>query len=540
VLSFQGFERCLICSAIGDRFVPAALDDTQREEVGCLAGTRTRVLSMFLNWAKDDPMRLFWLAGLAGTGKTSIAVTLCRMLQEDPDVIFGGAFFCSRTANIAELTDARCILPTLSMNLAERSTVFAAALSTQLAVDSRAALKPISVQMVQLLQQPLNSLASSVRPIILLIDALDECSDENEVKKLLRAISTLACDAQVKFIVTSRPETHINTNLSLNSSHNTILQLHTIDKAEVTEDIRLYIDRTFSEQPLGESWYTACDVDSLASHADGLFIFASTVISYVLDTESVEDRIARLQTAEYAMKDSKVANGPLDTVYDLVLTRASDTAKVEPKELRATQQVLACILTARMPLSIVALAEMLGRKADVLRASLRRLRSVVHIPEDVNQAELRTVHTSFGDYLFERARDELRISAALGHEMLAKACLGVMGKQLHFNVSQMRSSHENNAILRPDTVTLSLEYSCLHWIYHLDALPQPWIMEKDINDMFCSKFLFWLEVMSVLGRIQRASAMLSFAATTVRYLRDTNWYLTRFSGPVNRAFPHFA
>jgi len=518
---------------IGDRFVPAALYDTQPEEAGCMPGTRTRVLSMFFEWAKDDPMRIFWLAGLAGTGKTSIAVTLCHMLQNEPDLVFGGAFFCSRIANISELTDARCIIPTLATIFAEQTPVFAAALAAQLAVDSRAPLKPISVQVIQLLQKPLSSLSSSSHPIIFLIDALDECSDENEVKKLIRAISTLACDAKVKFIVTSRPETHISISLASDTSF--ILKLHTIDKEEVTEDIRACIDHAFSEHPLDEEWYTTSDIDLLANCADGLFIFASTVFSYILDTESVEDRMARLQTALFAMKDSKVATGPLDIIYEFVLTRASNTAEVEPRELAFTQQTLACILAARVPLSIAVLAELLGRKSEVLRGSLRRLRSVVHVPDDVNQPELRTVHASFGDYLCERASAELRISATLGNELLARGCIFILAEQLHFNVSNSRTSHEANTGIGSSNVTLSLEYACLQWAYHLAGLTHAGAFDEELKDTICPRFLFWLEVMSILGQVQRASAMLIFAAATVRcyYVWRFKNYLTSYPGELN-------
>jgi len=507
-------------AAIGNRFVPAAMYDTQPEEAGCLPGTRARVLEKFMKWAKADPMRLFWLAGLAGTGKTSIAVTLCRMLQDEPGIMLGGSFFCSRTANISELTDVRCIIPTLAAFLAELSPVFAAALAAELTADPRATLKPISNQIDALIQRPLASLASLSCPIVFLIDALDECSDENEVKKLLLAISTLVCDAKVKFIVTSRPETHINAKLTSASGHNTILRLHTIDKAEVTEDIQLYINHSFSEHPLEEPWYTASDVNLLARHADGLFIFASTVVSYVLDTECREDRVNRLQTAALEMKDRKVATGPLDAVYAFVLMRASDTAKVEPKELESTRQVLACILAAKAPLSISVLADILGRHAEKLRASLRRLLSVVHVSDDVNQPDLRTVHASFGDYLLERATADLRVTAALGDESLARGCLRIMKERLHFNISQSRTSHEDNSSVRPCNVTVSLEYACLHWIYHIAELPEPWIMDEEVELLFRSKFLFWLEVMSILRRMGRAAAMLIFATPKVRRPRQ--------------------
>ena len=482
-----------------------------------MPGTRVEVLSMFMEWARKDPMRIFWLAGLAGTGKTSIAVTLCRMLANDPNLVLGGSFFCSRTANVNELTDARCILPTLAVAFAEKSSVFAKALAAELSADSSAALYPISTQIKLLLQRPLATVESSALPIIFFIDALDECNDEYEVRILLKAISTLECETKVKFIVTSRPETHINTSPISSEDHNSILRLHTIDKEQVTKDIRLYIYDAFSKDPLNGGWYTASNVDLLATRADGLFIFASTVLSYILDTGSVNNRAARLRTAMFAMKSSKVVIRPLDAVYEFVLTRASNSEMVEPDELATTQTVLACILTARMPLSVDALAELLSLAADDLRDSLRRLHSVVHVPDETNEPGLRTVHASFGDYLFERAATALRIVPALGDEALARGCLHIMRICLHFNISQSRSSFEPNSSTKPDSVTLSLEYACLQWVYHLADLPQPWILESDVNEVLHSQFLFWLEVISVLGQVQRAGAMLNLAVTLVSY-----------------------
>jgi len=489
-----------------------------------MPGTRVHVLSMFMEWARNDPVRIFWLAGLAGTGKTSIAITLCRMLQDEPNIMLGGTFFCSRTANVTELTDARCIIPTLAASIAAVSHEFAVALATVLNRDGLAASKPISFQMDALLQQPLNTLASSSPPIIFVIDAIDECSDEKEVKKLLVAISTLACDTKVKFIVASRPETHINTSPISRVDRSSILRLHTIDMEEVAEDIRLYIHDAFSKQPLDETWYTDSDVELLTDLADGLFIFASTVIAYVLDTESFHDRAARLRTAVIAMKDSMVATGPLDSMYEFVLTRAANTVKVEPMELETTQKVLACILTARAPLSITALAEIMEQKPDVLRASLRRLRAVVHVPEEADEPGLHAVHASFGDYLLERAAVGIRISSTLGNELLFRGCLRIMKMQLYFNVSQSCSSHDPNSPDVPDSVTLSVRYACLEWAYHLVALAQREVDEREIDDIIRSQFLFWLEVMSVLGQVRRAAAMLNLAASTVRYSKRLSQY----------------
>jgi len=476
-----------------------------------MEGTRVRVLSVFAKWARDDPTRIFWLAGLAGTGKTSIAITLCRMLQNDPKVLFGGAFFCSRTANVAELTDARNILPTLATALAQRSPGFAAALTAELNTDSHAALKPISGQFAALLQRPLATTSSLESPVVFVVDALDEFSNENEVKKLLEIISNPSYDANVKFIFTSRPETHISSSPISNSNRNTIMRLHTIDTEEVTEDICMYITDAFTRSPLAKPWYSEAEIKILAALSDGLFIFASTMIAYVLKAQSAKGRETRLRTALSEVQDSKVAMGPLNAIYDFVLTRASDMTEIEPNELELALKVLACILAARVPLSVSALADLLGLEADEVQDSLQRVQALVHVPDKVDQPAVRTLHASFGDYLFSRNR----IPTSLGNETLAHGSLQVMGQRLHFNVSNIRSSYESSPEVKPGSILLSLEYACTQWAFHAADLATSTWLDDDIEELFCPQFLFWLEVMSVLGRISRAAAMLLLATSTV-------------------------
>jgi len=76
-------------------------------------------------------------------------------------------------------------------------------------------------------------------------------------------------------------------------------------------------------------------------------------------------------------------------------------------------------------------------------------------------------------------------------------------------------SRAERPVTFPDFISLSLEYACLQWIYHVADVHDPSILEDFINDVFRPRILFWLEVMSVLGRVRRAAAMLMFAAATV-------------------------
>jgi len=511
----------------------------QPDDAGCMKNTRVAVLRKFIDWIKTDPKSIFWLAGMAGTGKTSISISLCRILQEDPDVLLGGTFFCSRTASDEARSDVRRIIPTLAALFSDQSPTFAAELAAELKPNSGAAVhKPTSQQIDALLQRPLAALASETRPIVFVIDALDECTSERETSALLKAIATFACPARVKFILTSRPETHILGSPISDRAQNELLRLHMIDLDEVTEDIRLYVNCTFDQHQLdGDPWYSDADVQTLARLSNGLFIFASTALAYILDTETPEDRAMRLHTALFSMKESKVATGPLDEIYEFVLTRASSETKVDPHELANTRQVLACILTARMPLSITAMAELLEQKPHVLRASLRRLRAVVNVPEELNQPGLSTLHASFGDYLFERAGSNLRIARSIGEDSLARGCLQTMASRLHFNVSQISTSYQPNLLQRPVSISLALEYSCLHWVDHVVALPDPSALEDLINRIFCPRVLFWLEVMSVLFQVRRATALLTTLAATVRHpaeLQRRSWLLTS----ILRFIPH--
>ncbi|KAG6847220.1 hypothetical protein H0H93_009442, partial [Arthromyces matolae] len=78
----------------------------------CSEGTREGVLNQIMSWAKDkDAHQIYWLNGGAGTGKTTIALTIASMLAKDTS-IFSASFFCSRSSE--SRSDSRLIFPTFS------------------------------------------------------------------------------------------------------------------------------------------------------------------------------------------------------------------------------------------------------------------------------------------------------------------------------------------------------------------------------------------------------------------------------------------
>jgi len=462
-------------------------------------------------------MAIFWLAGMAGTGKTSIAVTLCRMLRNDPAIFLGGGYFCSRSAGSIARTDVRRIIPTLAALLADQSHEFAEALAAELENDRRVGHKPVAEQIDVLLRKPLAALSYLTIPIIFIIDALDECSNELELAELPRLIADFECDTKVKFILTSRPELHIRGTPISNPNHNTILQLHTISLEEVASDIKLYINSTLIKTVAEVEWYTAYDIEFLVKLSGGLFIFASTVLKYFLDPDDNEERQERLHKVTSAAATGTAATAVIDKVYELVLIEASRSDTMDSDELERMKRILSCILVARAPLSVEALASLIEIKPGRLRTSLRRLHSLVHLPGDDAQPGLRILHASFGDYLNDRAPPKLKIATTLGHDVLARGCLRRMAcDDLCFNISRSVSSFEPNPESAPDWIPLSLIYACLHWAHHIDAATIRSAFDEAVGRNFRGKFLFWLEVLSVLDKVGIATGLLRIAGSAVR------------------------
>jgi len=421
--------------------------------------------------------------------------------------------------------DVRRILPTLARLIAGNSPEFATALAVQLGKVDRVATKPVRDQIGPLLHHPLSMLTQKALPIIFVIDGLDELGDEIEVQELLELIADFKSGVPVRFILTSRPEMHIRRTPITNLEINTTLKLHTIDPAEVQHDIHLFINDTLTKAAKGSTWFTAADVDALVELSGGLFIFASTALKHILDADEDDDRCDRLHEVISTVTQDTAATTRLDMMYDLVITGASQSTNISKKELQRLISIIACILTSRSPLAVQALANLLELKPGIFRSSLRRLHAVVWVPETDDTPGLRTLHASFGDYLSARAPVHVRIPQLLGHETLAHACLDAMSRHLHFNISEISSSHETKPTTKPSSIDLSLEYACLHWAHHIavcrpgdDATSDIQAFDALISQKFRPKVMFWLEVLSVLCEVGLASGLLLIASSTVSLL----------------------
>ena len=192
---------------------------------GCLRGTRKGVLSEIGHWlVSEEEQRVFWLNGLAGTGKSTIAQTFAKTSFADGK--FGASFFCSR--KFADRSNLQAIFPTLAFQLADQYTNFRVELLKVLRPNYHVERESLCSQMEKLIVGPPKSTSISM---LIVIDALNECKDESPSSTILLILSHYVTETPgVKFFITGRPETRIHSGFRLESlaQITEVLKLHEV------------------------------------------------------------------------------------------------------------------------------------------------------------------------------------------------------------------------------------------------------------------------------------------------------------------------
>ena len=199
-------------------------------------------------WAADfEKPPVYWLNGLAGTGKTTIAQTIAERLTADGRL--GASFFCSR--NFEDRSNLKLIFPTLAVQLARRYTEFRSTFVPSMQSDPGIANESLYNQMAKLIVRPLNK--SNISTVIV-IDALDECKDEEPASAILSVLGQFVSQIpRVKFFLTGRPEPRIREGfrLPLLAKATDVFVLHDVERSLVDSDIRRFLKRSFQVVEVG-------------------------------------------------------------------------------------------------------------------------------------------------------------------------------------------------------------------------------------------------------------------------------------------------
>ena len=507
---------------------------------GCLRGTRSTVLNEIESWAKDfNKSPVFWLNGLAGTGKSTIAQTVAEHVFAEE--CLGASFFCSR--DFEDRSDLHFIFPTIAFQLAHKYPDFRSHLVSLLKSNPDVAHESLHSQMQKLIVEPLAKTGVST---VIVVDALDECKDEEPSSAFLSVLGRFVNQiSRVKFFITGRPEPRIKTGfrLPLLVDSTDVFVLHGVHPSLVDNDIRLFLKHELSEiaqRRQLEGWPSDEHIDLLCDRAAGLFVYAVATVKF-LDSNLHLPR-HRLGVI-VKLPESTIPEGrtrlnfktSLDSLYTSILQAAfgGGDADVDSK-VRTT---IGTIVSVVNPLPPLAIAELAALDPDEVTLFLTLIQSLLLMGEDPNQP-VKAFHKSFPDFITDPSRcadPRFLISPGQLHSELVTNCLRVMNGGLEQNLLSLPAYALNSEIEDlptriNDRVSVALQYACRSWYNHLTKT------RGDITDVIPylrvfleEKFLAWLEVVSVLGAVSGAVVALENLMPWLQEVRFGVFYgVTRY------------
>jgi len=314
------------------------------------------VLDKIELWTRDfNQPPIYWLNGLAGTGKSTIAQTVAERVFSNGQL--GASFFCSR--DFVDRSDLKFIFPTLAFQLAHKHTRFRSILVPLVRSDPRIVDGTLCNQMDKLIVQPLRESGIST---VIVIDALDECKDDKPASAILSVLGQFVSQIpKVKFFLTGRPEPWICKGFHLPRMGEVIdvFILHEVEPCQVDSDIELFFRHSFSElshQHGLDGWPSTEQLDLLCDRAAGLFVYAVATVKFIGHrNHDPEERLVHLlessgnSTSEGSIKLDE--NTTLDSLYMSILQAAFGDN--EPEYDSRVRSILgAVILAANPPFSI--------------------------------------------------------------------------------------------------------------------------------------------------------------------------------------------
>ncbi|KAG9024757.1 hypothetical protein FS837_005215, partial [Tulasnella sp. UAMH 9824] len=521
-------DLCLAQALMLDKLPRAQARHDSALRVGanpCFPGTRNSILQEITAWIDDsNAPAIFWLSGMAGVGKSTIAHTVAE--QEDKKHRLGASFFFSRDQ--ADRRNSRLVYPTIAFQLAGLDSSLRESVAQALEQDVDIGQAMMQKQFEHLIARPLAKLKGQTRTILFVLDALDECGPDSGAVEILSrwALELPRISSQggltLRVLITSRPELHIQNQFGY-SPLGLISQafvLHDIEKSIVRADIDLYLSRRLAELAalygVGPPWPTVAEMNTLSARSDNLFIFASTTVAFiggVKSGRSLQHRLDRLLQPD--RNDTTSAFKQLDALYLGVLEDAeNDLEETLPDAKETFRLVLKAIVLLLDPLPPTSLAGLLSLSPDDILTSMQDLRSVLVVPAHPDSSEpIRFFHPSFYDFITTSGRDSgsFFVTKADGHARLAKLCLETMHALLKRDPCSIGSPWLLNADIPDLQARLNcaapnyLRYSCRFFGSHISLCAPGDAALEQLVDSFCgSKLLMWLEMMSLLGDIDGA------------------------------------
>ncbi|EMD68550.1 hypothetical protein COCSADRAFT_178355 [Bipolaris sorokiniana ND90Pr] len=375
----------------------------RQHEHGCLSDTRVDLLQEIHSWADGQDERcIFWLSGLAGTGKSTVARTVAHSYYTNQRL--AASFFFSRGGG--DVSHAGMFVTSIAVQLADNVPASRCHIRDAIAERSGIARQSFRDQWHHLILYPLSKLREATS-YILVVDALDECDKRQQYP-----------NHQV-------PIRHGFGQMA-DSKHKDVV-LHRLSPLVVDHDIGIFLEhwlRIIAKDCYYEDgWPGAETIKQLVQSVCGLFIWAATAFRFIQEGGQFAKNRLRIVLKDSAVTDNSSEDSTssedsgtynqreilpekqLDSIYLTVLKRpVRQYTKYERKKwYTLMKEILGAIVLLYSPLSATSLSRLLLRSIEEVYRTLHELHSILDVPQH-STYHIRLHHPSFRDFLLNKDR----------------------------------------------------------------------------------------------------------------------------------------
>ncbi|KAF9440114.1 hypothetical protein P691DRAFT_688663, partial [Macrolepiota fuliginosa MF-IS2] len=309
--------------------------------------------------------------------------------------------------------------------------------------DPKLPTKSIQVQFKKFIIEPFanHDIYHEPKPLLILIDGLDECADKEKQSKLISLISNFTMthsNIPLIWVIASRPEPHITATFSRPSVTSSFAKQEiVVDSDDAHADVEYYlhdelgkIQMKYPNLQTAAQWPKEYDFLRLSATSGGLFAFASTAIRFINDYAygNPVTRLKQVLNVINGIPTIPGLEGPmhpmaaLDALYGRILSQV-------PSDILPETRKLLLYTISHNDHFLSSLCDWLGMTLDVVYGILHHLHSVFHVPlpghtdNFTGRGELYAFHKSFNDYLCDFKRSGLFVDFECDARELDLECL---------------------------------------------------------------------------------------------------------------------
>ncbi|KAK1224871.1 hypothetical protein PQX77_012204 [Marasmius sp. AFHP31] len=437
----------------------------------CLPGTREEVLRIIWEWilAGGQGSPILWLAGAAGVGKTAIAMTVAKDCDQKGHLV--SSFFFFRSDPKRNVPDA--LILSIADGLASTMSSMRFFIERRISNDPKILEARLEDQLRELLinsfvRWNLLALCSTLlsvmlldimrgflfillwfaplrTPDIVIIDGLDECSDETTQLRVLDAIQAVVQQGSyfpLRFLVCSRPEAWIKEAFAakpLSDLSKVILLDNKFSPAgDIMQYYRYHFDEVirspkYSQVRFPSPWPSEEELVALVHQSCGQFVYAATAVSFIKLAKIPMDQLHLILRSS---SNDRLGASPfhaLDSLYIIILE-----ANPNPEEvLHILTAIL--ILPGYLEPTPAHIELLYGLARGEVDLALRGMHSVLKTGGWGDT--IRVHHNSFREYLLDPNRSHhFHINMSIQTHVIARQWLQnlSLSKVWDYSADQLR------------------------------------------------------------------------------------------------------